>query len=123
MHDPSAEGPEFFKCDFCGTSWSEDRPMVEGHRGSLICGACLTIAWVELFHHTLSDTPRSDEACVLCLESARPEPHWRSPATDALACRRCVKQSAGVLHKDRDTDWSKPQEPASARPERAPGGK
>ena len=96
-------------CDFCHQPWTEDRPMVEGHRGACICGHCLTIAWTELIDHKLNDQPAADEACCLCRETARPDPHWRSPIDEAkLACRRCVKQAAGALHKDKDTDWSKP---------------
>ena len=53
---------------------------------------------------------------MLCLEEGRADPHWESPTQDGvLACRRCVKQSAGVLHKDKDIDWTKPPDPAEAR--------
>ena len=96
-------------CDFCAQQWTMERPMVEGHRGACICGNCLTIAWTELIDHKLSDEPAEDEACCLCRETGRTDPHWRSPIDDTkLACRRCVKQSAGVLHKDKDIAWTKP---------------
>lgn len=83
--------------------------MVEGHQGSCICGRCLTIAWVELVETKLSDEPREGEGCRLCLEEGRPDAHWRSPVDEAaLVCKRCVKQAAGALHKDRDIAWVKP---------------
>lgn len=107
--DPDSMSPEDILCDFCHQPWSDQRPMVEGHRGSCICGNCLTIAWTELVEHRLADQPNPGEACVMCLEEDRPEPHWRSPLVRTkLICKRCVKQAAGALHKDRDIAWSKP---------------
>jgi hypothetical protein len=107
--DPEAMSWDDFLCDFCGRPWAEDRPMVEGHRGSIICGRCLTVAYAEAVLAGTDDAHRPDEPCCLCLEAARAEPHWRSPARDqALACRRCIKQSAGVLTKDPDSGWTRP---------------
>jgi hypothetical protein len=107
MHDPSARGNEFFKCDFCRKGWGDDLPMIEGHRGSLICANCLSVAYAEIM--TDAGEPRAEEEeCRLCLEH-KDGPHWRSPIDESvLACKRCVKQSAGVLHKDKSFDWSKP---------------
>lgn len=108
MHDPSATGAEFFKCDFCRQPWSDDRPMVEGHRGSLICARCLTIAYTRLALHDDADTPRVEQ-CALCLES-REQPGYASPIDDSVvACLRCVRQSATTLAKDPDSGWSKPE--------------
>ena len=49
MHRPGSDPldmrAEDFLCDFCGEHWSEERPMVEGHHGSLACGPCLTAAF------------------------------------------------------------------------------
>jgi len=107
--DPDSMVMEDILCDFCGQPWTEDRPMVEGHQGACICGNCLTIAWTELMVHKLNDPPGADEACCMCRETGRPEPHWRSPVDPTkLICRRCVKQAAGVLHKDKDIAWTKP---------------
>ena len=112
MQDTNALGELVFKCDFCTMPWDENRQMVEGHRGSLICSQCLSIAFTELVHLDSGYTPAKDETCILCLESERDGLHWRSPLDEAtIACRRCVKQSAGVLHKDPDIAWKKPADP------------
>ena len=95
-------------CDFCHNAWTEDRPMVEGHRGACICLHCLTLAYMDLVHHGVSDEPKPGEICVMCREE-RAEAHWRSPLDpDKLICKRCCKQAAGVLHKDDDIAWWKP---------------
>lgn len=107
MHDAGASGLAFFKCDFCRRPWSDDRPMVEGHRGSLICAGCLTVAYTRLALLNDPDTQRV-ERCALCLEP-RDQPGYASPLDPStVACLRCIKQSATVLHKDPDIDWSKP---------------
>jgi len=122
MHDHDSDDAGMFRCDFCEQPWREDRPMVEGHRGSLICANCLAIAYTELVHLSLGSAVSDDEPCVLCLEHGRSGAHWRSPARhEAVACARCVKQSAGVLHKDPDTPWTRPDHPGAA-PDAAPDG-
>lgn len=95
-------------CDFCHREWSEEVPMVEGHQGAVMCGRCLTVAYRQLALLGEAGAP-DGYRCVLCLEH-RDDPGWQSPAyPDAVACRRCVKQAAGVLHKDPDYDWRKPE--------------
>jgi len=103
-------------CDFCHREWTEDIPMIEGHHGSCICGRCLTVAYSEVVVNQANAAPE-DFACTLCLEGPedreamdRPSEHgWQSPMyPDAAVCRRCIKQGAGALHKDKDTAWSKP---------------
>ena len=112
MHNLDADGTAYFVCDFCSKPWAEDLPMVEGHRGSLICGQCLQIAYTEVVHLRSGCAVHAGETCVLCLESDRPGLHWRSLMRDeAIACVRCIKQSAGVLHKDPDYEWTKPSPP------------
>lgn len=111
--DPESMQMADFLCDFCEQPWTETRHMVEGHRGSCVCSHCLTVAYAETVLADLSDEPTPGESCALCLEQDRPDPHWRSPVTGKLACKRCVKQSAGILHKDRDIDWSKPTDHAN----------
>lgn len=103
-------------CDFCHREWTEDIAMVEGHKGSCICSRCLTIAYTEVI---LNDQNIAGEifSCVLCLESEKDraaikragEAGWRSPMhAEAAICKRCIKQTAGVLSKDKDSGWKKP---------------
>jgi len=107
MHDPNAEGAEFFKCDFCASPWSEDRPMVEGHQGSLICGPCLTLAYAALAVQESGEAP-GGWTCTMCLEE-RKQAGWRSPAREeAVVCLRCVKQAATQMEKDPETPWARP---------------
>lgn len=118
MQDETDPNSVVFRCDFCRSAWSEGLAMVEGHRGAIICGRCLSVAYAELVHLRSGRPAQPGEKCVLCLEEERPDPHWESPTEDGvLACRRCVKQSAGVLHKDRDMAWTKPQAPDADAPE------
>ena len=108
--DPENVQPEDILCDYCGTaSWSQGEPCVEGHQGSIVCGACLTKAYIDLvLHKTERET---EEKCRMCLEQ-REDPVWLgSEEPTASICRRCVKQSAGVLTKSKHWDWSKPTEP------------
>lgn len=94
-------------CDFCRTPWTDELPVVEGHRGSAICGRCLRIAYTELVLNHLDAAP-PDYTCTLCLEQ-RPDPAWQSPMHEAaVICKRCTKQAAGILHKDKDHAWTKP---------------
>ncbi|MFN7744318.1 MAG: ClpX C4-type zinc finger protein [Phycisphaerales bacterium] len=128
MHNPQAEGNEFFVCDFCHHHWAEDRPMVEGHKGALICSRCLEAGYAEVVYSqsgvqgTAGDVhPRAGAGpwCTMCLER-RAELYWQSPITDTLCCRRCLKQSAGVLERDPDFGWKRPTAPAGV--EVAPDG-
>ena len=102
--DPDNVQADDVLCDFCGdAAWAEDIPCVEGHRGSLICGRCLSAAYESTIIGS-GGTPQP--ACTMCLER-REEPMW-SGKRDSAICRRCIKQSAGVLHKSEDWEWSKP---------------
>lgn len=99
---------EDFLCDFCAKAWDGEFPMVEGHKGSLICGDCLTVAYRQIL---VDDAPNAPDGapCTMCLEH-RDEPAWRSPVREeAVICRRCCKQSAGRLTKDPDVAWEKPE--------------
>lgn len=108
MHDESAQGNDFFKCDFCLSPWSEDRPMVEGHRGSLICAACLAVAYTQVVVHEIGDEGAAGVKCTLCLEE-RKQKHWHSPMREeAWACERCIRQSGQMLEKDEEYGWKRP---------------
>ena len=120
MHKPGAD-PDNVQmsdvlCDFCRREWTEDVPFVEGHRGAVICGHCLALAYSELAGGS-KDSLVIGFSCRMCLESEQDraalgradEPGWPSPTDrEAVICRRCAKQAAGVLHKDAEFDWEKP---------------
>ena len=107
--DPENMGPEDFICDFCSQTWAEDRPMVEGHRGSLICARCLSLAHAAVILHGSGRRPGDDDACTLCLMHKHDAAYWQSPVVeDAMVCEECVLRSGLMLSKDPDTDWSPP---------------
>jgi hypothetical protein len=96
-------------CDFCLQAWREDLPVVEGHRGAIICGDCLREAYRTLILKKEGTAPKGG-MCVLCREE-RDEPAWvRSGSVEPIACTRCVRQSAAVLAKDKDYGWTKPNQ-------------
>lgn len=105
--NPSDMQPSDFLCDFCRRAWDGTFPLVEGHKGSLICGNCLTVAYTEVVLHNLSAAPPGS-TCTMCLEE-RNDSTWQSPMhEEAIICERCLKQAAGRLHKDEDWEWRKP---------------
>ena len=107
--DPDNMQATDFLCDFCLRQWDGESPVVEGHKGSLICGDCLGTAYRELALKDAGGGAGNAPAgytCVLCLE-ARKEPGWAGTA-GAAVCKRCAKQSAAVLAKDKDYQWVKP---------------
>lgn len=120
MHKPGVD-PENVQlsdvlCDYCHREWTEDLPIVEGHEGSCICGHCLRVAYAEIVSSGGGESSQS--RCALCLEAGKDraalnradEPLWRSPLyTEACICRRCIKLAAGVLHRDKDYSWRKPE--------------
>lgn len=106
--DPENASAEDFLCDFCRAHWSQSRPMVEGHRGSLVCGPCLTVAFTELWLAGCGEAPGDGEVCVMCL-APNGDPVWRSPMHEsAILCKRCAKQSAVMLERDPDSGWKRP---------------
>jgi hypothetical protein len=103
-------------CDYCGREWTEALAMIEGHRGSCICGNCLAIAYREVVLNNVNSAG-DDYACTMCLESGKDraalqrtgEAGWRSPVHDEKAiCRRCVKLAAGALTRDAESGWRRP---------------
>jgi hypothetical protein len=113
MHDHTAQGNDFFKCDFCRRAWADSLPMVEGHQGSLICAECLTAAFTRVVVENAGEPLAPPAVCALCLEQ-RADPHWRGPLADAFACKRCIKQSAAILERDPDVAWKRPATPKPA---------
>src|SRR5437773_11560892 len=105
--NPESMLPADFLCDFCGRAWDGEFPVVEGHRGSLLCGDCLATAYRAVLLNN-QPTAAPGYTCTLCLEQ-RPAAGWTSPTRpEASACRRCINQSAAVLAKDKDYGWKKP---------------
>ncbi|MEK6703565.1 MAG: hypothetical protein AABZ53_14990 [Planctomycetota bacterium] len=95
-----------FLCDFCGCEWTEELPMIEGHKGSLICGACLREACRRVV--VLGENSAEEGySCTLCLLT-KAEPAWLSKATGAVVCHWCIDRSATMLAKDKDMGWTKP---------------
>ncbi len=100
--------PADFLCDFCGNSWADDRHMVEGHRGSLICSRCLALAYDELWNRLAGGALPPTTTCMMCLEE-REESCWPSPVRDgAWICKRCTKQSAVMLERDPEANFKRP---------------
>ncbi|MHC4208892.1 MAG: hypothetical protein ACYTE6_01380 [Planctomycetota bacterium] len=103
-------------CDFCHREWTDDVPMVEGHRGSCLCARCLTVAYTEVVLNDRGAAPAA-YTCPMCLEDEgdrralgrADEPGWQSPLhEEAVICRRCLELAARSLEKDRDCGWKKP---------------
>jgi hypothetical protein len=102
------DGGIVISCDYCGTDWDEQLPMIEGHRGSVLCLECLKCA--------LDNARPADDTidCALCL-SASPAgtKHWRHPDPkpsdglnpDAILCWDCIRLAAKGYHKDPDIDF------------------
>lgn len=81
--------------------------MIEGHKGSLICAPCLTIAFRALEVDEAGEAP-GGWTCAMCLEE-RDQLGWRSPIREeAIICLRCVKQSATRFEKDPEIEWTRP---------------
>lgn len=117
MHRPGADpdniAAEDFLCDFCHAHWSEDRPMVEGHRGSLLCGSCLTVAYTQvILDHGGGKVPEHVN-CTVCLLHRDVE-YWSGkprerPADDpAVVCRSCIEQSVRTFERDPASGWKRP---------------
>lgn len=112
MHDAGATGNEFFKCDFCRRAWAEDLPMVEGHKGSLICAECLETACREVLVLGAGTPHESVSACAMCLLH-REETYWAPAGGEgACVCRWCIDRAATMLEKDPDYNWTRPARPA-----------
>lgn len=107
--DPDSMSAEDFICDFCLRCWAAERPMVEGHRGSLICAPCLNAAYHELVLDKGGKPIPEGQTCSLCL-SHNETPHWRSPSMEAgpVICLTCTKRSGAILEKDPESGWKRP---------------
>lgn len=114
------ETPEgiVISCDFCGVDWDEVKPMLEGHKGSVMCLDCLRRALDEAgpaeepFTCTLGLTEH--DAGKLCWRHPAPEP---SPGlnADAVAAWQHIRLAAKTFQKDKDIDfrWDPAEYPKS----------
>lgn len=99
-------------CDFCGTDWDEIEPMVEGHRGSILCLRCLEQA---LKGRAAGAGPFR---CTMCIREDLPAemkrwshpdaPHVPGVNREAVVCDECIEQAAKAFSKDPDVDWKRP---------------
>lgn len=99
-------------CDFCGTDWDQVKPMIEGHRGSIVCLDCLGRA--------VEAAAAADAAfkCTMCQQDREPAtPVYRNPAPDeqanieAALCWDCIQQADRAFSKDPDTEWERKIKP------------
>ena len=122
--DPENIAAQDFLCDFCAQCWSEERPMVEGHKGTLICGRCLSLAFDATVVRNAGVVVPEHVACTLCLLNKSGD-YWQSPLRvvveggesggvdvlpegGACICRWCIERSAGMLEKDPTSGWKRP---------------
>ena len=101
-------------CDYCHSAWTLDRPMVEGHHGSCICGSCLKMAYASTQIGESGDAvDGAPIKCTMCLED-REGTCFQSPAyPDAMICLRCIKMAAKALGRDPDSNWTVPADTAN----------
>jgi hypothetical protein len=103
------DGGVVISCDFCGTDWDEQIPMIEGHRGSVLCLDCLKQA------HEKAQPQDPLFSCVMCLREGLPADvaRWAHPEPlptanrSAFICIDCINQAAGTFSKDPDVDWKR----------------
>ena len=102
------DGGIVISCDFCGVDWDEVIPMIEGHRGSVLCLTCLKQA--------MGSAVPAKEAydCALCLSNKPGETKcWIHPGAEpspglnaeAKLCWDCMRLAAKGFHKDPDVDF------------------
>lgn len=95
-------------CDFCQSPWTEDLPLVEGHQGSVICGKCVRVAYLQIVLAGAGEPALPGLKCRLCLED-RDDPSWESPLDGTVRiCRRCIEMAADAMEADSDTQWTRP---------------
>ena len=95
-------------CDYCRSPWTEDLPLVEGHEGSVICGKCVRVAYMEVVLTGGGEKDLAGLKCRMCLED-RADPSWASPLDGTVRiCLRCIEMAAGAMESDADTAWTKP---------------
>lgn len=93
-------------CDFCRTDWDQVKPMIEGHRGSVVCLACLKLALEQ------ASAEEGEFSCTLCVRQNLPPSlvRWTNPRhPQAVVCSDCIDQAAKAFDKDSEVAWSRPE--------------
>jgi hypothetical protein len=102
------DGGIVISCDFCGVDWDEELSMIEGHKGSVLCLACLKRALDEA---TPADDPFKGTLCLSdhpagtkrwLHPEAKPSPGLNA---DAPLCWDCIRLAAKGFHKDPEIDF------------------
>jgi hypothetical protein len=92
-------------CGFCRRDWDGIEPMIEGHRGSVICPDCLGKAAVEV-RAAAAGAGAETFQCTLCLRANIPltMEHWSNPAhPEAIVCMDCIQQATGAMGRTKRT--------------------
>lgn len=106
--DPNNAQMSDFVCDFCGREWADERPMVEGHQGSLICRECLDEAFERVWLLDQGVPVPDGKTCILCLADNGDPAFEGTRAPGVYACKRCIKQSVVMLERDPDYGYVRP---------------
>jgi len=95
-------------CDFTGTDWDQEAPMIEGHQGSVISLEALAMAIEQA-------APVSKMLkCTMCLRDIDvPDKAWSHPDPpttanpNAVICWDCIQQADRAFSKDPDSGWTR----------------
>ncbi len=99
-------------CDFCGTDWDMEIPMIEGHKGSILCLNCLARAIDEAKDAT------EGFMCTMCRQDYDAGQKCYAPIErpananpDAVICWDCLQQADRTFARDKDTEWERRIDP------------
>lgn len=95
-------------CDFTGIDWDEEIPMIEGHRGSIICLDALVKAVDGASEVT------EEVECTMCRRKKQPPERMWQPTEShenanpaAAICWDCIQQADRSFSRDPDTEWER----------------
>lgn len=100
-------------CDFTGTDWDEELPMIEGHKGSVLSLGALAMAVEQA-------APAKEQfECTMCLRTHQPlTKAWRhadpppNANPKAVICWDCIQQADRSFAQDPDTEWTRHIKPS-----------
>lgn len=113
------DGMVVIACDFTGIEWDEEVPMIEGHRGSVICLDALALAVTGVVEATEAVLGAFGEKgsgleCTMCTRPVETgQKIWRHPDPPqdanpaAVICWDCIQQADRAFAKDPDTSWER----------------